>query len=285
MSQRIINDSFWTDPYIEDLDPSEKLLYLYLLTNPLCNIAGAYEIKMKRIAYETGFDKEMVDKVLNRFAKDGKIVRWNEWIFIVNFIKNQSNNPSVLKWAQRIVDCLPIELLTACTQPVDRLSYFTLLNLTLPNLTLLNSTEDFKNDFSEIDFSLIQNPEETPESETSEIQESSNLEIVKVPPAQNVHSTIQFVKNSVQKFKMIYSSHPEEMIYAKSINTWKQFWENAEILWKTRLEFVDFIIECSTYSDFWRWKLNNSREIYTHYAKVVNECASKIVKNNTSNIC
>jgi hypothetical protein len=53
MSQRIVNDEFWTDPYIEDLDPSEKLIFLYLITNPLCNIAGAYEIRLKRIAYET----------------------------------------------------------------------------------------------------------------------------------------------------------------------------------------------------------------------------------------
>jgi len=39
MTQRVINDSFWTDPYIEELTSDEKLIFLYLISNPLCNIA------------------------------------------------------------------------------------------------------------------------------------------------------------------------------------------------------------------------------------------------------
>lgn len=133
MSQRMINDTFWTDPYIEDLDPSEKLVYLYLLTNPICNIAGAYEIKMKRIAYETGFDKEMIDKILTRFMRDWKILRVDDWILIINFSKNQSYNPNVLKGMQRIIDELPEKV--KALKGFESLPYFTLLNLTLPNLT------------------------------------------------------------------------------------------------------------------------------------------------------
>jgi hypothetical protein len=39
----------------------------------------------------------MVDKILKRFENDNKILRANEWIIIINFAKNQSNNPNVLK--------------------------------------------------------------------------------------------------------------------------------------------------------------------------------------------
>jgi len=141
MKQRIVNDTFWTDPYIEDLDPSEKLVFLYLLTNPLCNIAGAYEIKIKRIAYETWFDKDMVDKILKRFENDNKILRANEWIIIINFAKNQSNNPNVLKWMQRIIDSIPMPIVKAL-KGFERLPYFTLLNLTIPNFTSPNLSED-----------------------------------------------------------------------------------------------------------------------------------------------
>lgn len=141
MTQRIINDTFWTDPYIEDLDPSEKLIFLYLLTNPLCNIAWAYEIKTKRIAYETWFDKDMIEKILRRFEKDNKIMIAGEWIILVNFAKNQSNNPNVLKWMQRILDSIPMHILKAL-KGFERLPYFTLLNLTLPNFTLLNLEEE-----------------------------------------------------------------------------------------------------------------------------------------------
>ena len=40
--QRYINTKFWRDSYIEDLDPIEKLLFLYLLSNPaVCQRLGA----------------------------------------------------------------------------------------------------------------------------------------------------------------------------------------------------------------------------------------------------
>lgn len=138
MSQRIINDSFWTDSWIEDRDPSEKLIYLHLLTNPLCNIGWIYEIKLKRIAYETGYDRDTVNNILDRFVEQGKIIRCDDRIIIKNFAKNQSVNPNVKKGMQRIIDNLPHKV--KALEGFGSLSHFTLLNLTLPNLTLLNST-------------------------------------------------------------------------------------------------------------------------------------------------
>ena len=112
MSQRMINDNFWTDRWVEELDPSEKLVYLYLLTNPLCNVAGAYEIHTKRIAYETGFDRSVVENILKRFENDNKIIRYNDYIIIINFIKNQAlKNPNIYKGIIRIRDGLPKGLL------------------------------------------------------------------------------------------------------------------------------------------------------------------------------
>lgn len=137
--QRYIQDSFWTDPYIETLDPSEKLLFIYFLTNPLCNVAGIYEIRNNRIAYETGFDKEMIAKIKERFARDKKMITVDDWVILTNFAKHQSQNPSVLAGMQRIINDLP-EKVQAVTG-FDRLSHFTLLNLTLPNLTKPNLTQ------------------------------------------------------------------------------------------------------------------------------------------------
>lgn len=132
MSKRMVNDEFWTDTYVEDLDPSEKLLFLYLITNPLCNVAGIYEIKLKRIAYETGFDKEMVEKILSRFERDGKVLRQDDWIIVVNFAKNQANNPNMLQGMQRIIDALPEKIKTL--KGFKSLPHFTLLNLLLPEI-------------------------------------------------------------------------------------------------------------------------------------------------------
>mgnify|MGYP000865842236 CR=1 FL=1 len=137
--QRYIQDSFWTDPYIEKLDPSEKLLFLYFLTNPLCNIAGAYEVRNSRVAYETGFDKEMVDKIKSRFVNDGKMLIADDWIILTNFAKHQTINPNVKAGMQRIINDLPDKV--KALKGFEGLSYFTLLNLTLPNLTKPNLTQ------------------------------------------------------------------------------------------------------------------------------------------------
>lgn len=88
--QRYIKDSFWTDPYIEKLSPDYKLIFLYLLTNPLSNISGVYEVRLKRMAFETGYDIEVVENILKSFVRDGKIIQFESWIIIVNHIKHQS---------------------------------------------------------------------------------------------------------------------------------------------------------------------------------------------------
>lgn len=93
--QRFINTRFWDDGYISNLDPIEKLLFLYFLTNPATNICGIYELPLKRIALDTGIDKEMVDKVIRRFTKDEKIYYIDGWVIVKNFIKHQSLNPNV----------------------------------------------------------------------------------------------------------------------------------------------------------------------------------------------
>lgn len=93
---RSVNTHFWDDGFVINLDPIEKLLFLYFLTNPLANIAGAYEINIRRIAFDTGVDKDMILKILSRFEAAGKIIYRDDWIFITNFIKNQSLNPKII---------------------------------------------------------------------------------------------------------------------------------------------------------------------------------------------
>jgi hypothetical protein len=140
---RMINTHFWDDNYIVDLDPIEKLLFLYCLTNPLTNIAGIYEIPLRRIAFDTGIDKEMVLKLLNRFEEDNKMIYADGWLVIVNFVKHQSQNPSVVKGVERVMEDLPDEILaiylTACDSLSEPASNLTKLNLTKPNLTKLNA--------------------------------------------------------------------------------------------------------------------------------------------------
>ena len=108
--QRYVNTHFWDDCYIGQLDPSEKLLFLYLLTNPLTNIAGIYEIKMNRIVYDTGFNQETAERILQRFERDGKILYRAGWVALKNFIKHQKQSPKIKAGIEACLAIAPAEM-------------------------------------------------------------------------------------------------------------------------------------------------------------------------------
>jgi len=105
--QRYIKDSFWTDTYVEKLSPDYKLVFLYLLTNPLSNISGVYEIRLKRIAFETGYDIEVVENILKVFEGGKKIIRQNDWIIIINHLKHQYLGSKTAEGVNRIIEETP----------------------------------------------------------------------------------------------------------------------------------------------------------------------------------
>lgn len=128
--QRMVNTKFWDDNYIVTIEPTMKYVFLYLLTNPLTNIAGAYEITIKRIAFDTGLTEEKVVKILEKFTKDERVIFKDGWILLLNFIKNQSLNSKIQKGVEEAVKCCPDWIKDRLSMSYDRLSH---LN---PNLNL-----------------------------------------------------------------------------------------------------------------------------------------------------
>jgi len=129
--QRIVNTKFWDDSYITSLTPTEKLLFLYLITNPLTNISGVYELPARRVAFDIGIPQEEVDAAFAKLEKDGKLIRANGWVGVVNFIKHQSLNPKIkqgilaeLRRApEKILEKLSIDYQSLC-RGFDKLSHF-----------------------------------------------------------------------------------------------------------------------------------------------------------------
>jgi len=119
--QRYVDTKFWDDNYIVERDPIEKLLYLYLLTNTLTNILGIYEISIRRIAFDTGIDKDMVIKILERFEADNKIKYFDGYIVIKNFVKHQADNPKINKGIELLLEETPIDLIKWIDIDFDRL--------------------------------------------------------------------------------------------------------------------------------------------------------------------
>jgi len=92
---RSVSTSFWNDTYIAELDPIEKLLFLYLITNEANNMVGIYEISLRRIAFDTGIDKTMIQKIFEKFINEDKINYVSNYVVLKNFTKNNKYNANM----------------------------------------------------------------------------------------------------------------------------------------------------------------------------------------------
>ena len=83
--------TFWTDAKVVDnFTPEDRYFYLYLLTNPHTNLCGCYEISFKQISDETGYTKEVVERLLDRMENVHDVIRYSritKELLIINWSK------------------------------------------------------------------------------------------------------------------------------------------------------------------------------------------------------
>lgn len=76
---RTVSMTFWTDSkVIDDFTPKDKLFYLYLFTNPHTNLCGCYEISIRQIMTETGYGKDTIESLINRFQTVHNVIRYSK---------------------------------------------------------------------------------------------------------------------------------------------------------------------------------------------------------------
>ena len=102
---RQIQITYWQDKFVLKLTPEEKFFYLYLLTNSKTKQCGIYELPIEIIQVETGYNRETVLKLIQRFIDHQKIkYDWeNEEVFLLNWIKHNpiENNPKIKKCVEK----------------------------------------------------------------------------------------------------------------------------------------------------------------------------------------
>ena len=101
---RHIHIDYWQDGFVLDLTPEEKYFYIYLMTNSKTSQSGIYELPKRIIETETGYNRETVEKLIDRFEGYKKIVYCDETkeIFLKNWIKhNKANSPKVKKCIEK----------------------------------------------------------------------------------------------------------------------------------------------------------------------------------------
>ena len=105
--KRSISTAFWSDPFIEDIAPEYKLLFLYLITNEKTNMLGIYEASKRKMSFETGLSKESIEDGLDVFQRLGKIKYVDNYIILVNYMKHQKYNTNMKKSAIETFNLLP----------------------------------------------------------------------------------------------------------------------------------------------------------------------------------
>ena len=101
---------FWKDDKVMELfSLEEKLLFLFLLTNPNTTQIGVYKILPKEIAFMTGFEEEEVSIMLELFEKEYKLIKYNKLtheIAIVHWARYNLNKAG----GKPMMDCISSEL-------------------------------------------------------------------------------------------------------------------------------------------------------------------------------
>ena len=112
-SYRSVYTTFWTDTKVsDDFTPEDKYFMLYCLTNNYTNLCGCYEISIKQMAIDTGYNEETIKKLLKRFNSIHKIIFYNEgnkelliknW-YKYNWTKSNKLDKPLLNEIQKIKD-------------------------------------------------------------------------------------------------------------------------------------------------------------------------------------
>jgi hypothetical protein len=101
---RYVHCNFWRDTDVFDFTPEEKFFYIYLITNEHTTQCGIYEVSIRQIEIETGYNKETIEKLIERFQKTYKKIKFNpktRELAIKNWPRyNITSSPAVIVCAE-----------------------------------------------------------------------------------------------------------------------------------------------------------------------------------------
>lgn len=120
MMSRILYTKLWKDEFVAELNPTEKLLFIYLITNERVNIIHCYEVSDREIAFDTGIDRGIIARSKEKFQEAGKISFYKNYVLLRNASKYESYtgfknetakekllslmSPDVLDWYTNVID-------------------------------------------------------------------------------------------------------------------------------------------------------------------------------------
>ena len=102
MALRSIDQRYWTDPYVESLSATEKLVYIHLFSSAHTNLVGVFQASRRMIAFQTACPGPDVDAALERFRRDGKaLIDGGGEVWLASYIRHQCTSSPKMVAAMR----------------------------------------------------------------------------------------------------------------------------------------------------------------------------------------
>lgn len=101
MALRSIDQRYWTDPYVESLNATEKLVYIHLFSSAHTNLVGVFQASRRMIAFQTACPGPDVDAALERFRRDGKAIIDGGEVWLASYIRHQCTSSPKMMAAMR----------------------------------------------------------------------------------------------------------------------------------------------------------------------------------------
>lgn len=176
MVKRIVDTAFWTDmQVIDNYSVEDKYFSLYLMTNGKTTQVGIYPLPKKVMSFETGFNNDVVQVLLDRFSKSyGKII-YSEQTQEITVL--QSLQYTILKGGKPVSDLLEKELAKVKDGSLILATYKEMHNFWELSKRAFDKTikELFENELSNRGLMSRQNyNEEEDEKENEKINEKQN---------------------------------------------------------------------------------------------------------------
>lgn len=98
---RKINVDYWQDEkVVDEFTPEDRYFMLYLMTNPHTTQIGCYPLTIRQMEFETGYNKDTILKLINRFSNVLNVILYDEntkEILIKNWHKyNWTSSPKII---------------------------------------------------------------------------------------------------------------------------------------------------------------------------------------------
>ena len=166
---RQIYITYWTDSKVKDtFSPEDKYFYLYLLTNNQTNLCGCYEIGIKQMTEDTGYNVETVNILLDRLQNVHKVIAYSsetKEVLLLNWHRyNWSKSEKLLKGVAKECERIKTpafkaklcEILALYGYPIDTLPIpypnpmDTSVTVTVSNNTLLTTSLETNREVEEV---------------------------------------------------------------------------------------------------------------------------------------